>query len=359
MKRFWYIIIMVCMVFAISRSGEAYSQVQGVLCLSEDFTDTIFPGPGWVANSVTRVTSAGSFFSAPAAASYGSHTGSLTLPAVSNPCLLRFQLGRTTSTADKLMIVEISTDGGLTDFTPADTFSNDNTLSNAFTLCEVDLSPYANSDSVLIRLRKASSTTAVWRVDDIEVYSTTTLPVTLAGFRGLFIPGKGVLLQWQTASEENNSHFTIERSADGEHFVPAGRVEGAGNSTAFRSYQFIDEKPIIPVTYYRLAQTDYNGKVNLSHSVQVNAGSIRDRSPGIASLRCLPDGISVELENFRQGTASVKIVDAQGKLLHSEEIFVAGDQKMFIQRKLKPGIYVLAVSDKSLRITRKFSVGLF
>src|SRR5690606_15817603 len=47
------------------------------------------------------------------------------------------------------------------------------------------------------------------------------LPIELLRFDA--IPGKNdVKLEWKTATELNNSHFEIERSADGRNFQPIG-----------------------------------------------------------------------------------------------------------------------------------------
>src|SRR6185369_13902085 len=70
-----------------------------------------------------------------------------------------------------------------------------------------------------------------------------------------------VRLDWTTASEINNSYFTIERSLDGIAYEEIGRVEGAGNSTYDISYNYTDQSPSAHATiYYRLKQTDFDGK---------------------------------------------------------------------------------------------------
>jgi hypothetical protein len=228
MKRLIYCFLFFMLMFGFGSKGAG--QNGGVLFLYEDFSDTIFPKPDWIADAVTRVTTAGSFYSAPAAASYASHNGSLTLPEVSHPVMVRFQLGRTTSGSAKLMIVEVSTESVTGTYIPLDTFSNDNTNYNAFTACETDLTAFSGYTSVWIRFRKASSTTSPWRLDDIEVFNTYPLPVTLTAFSGEFAVGTGVRLRWTTATEEQNAYFDVQRSADGMAFSTIGKVPGGGNS---------------------------------------------------------------------------------------------------------------------------------
>lgn len=75
-------------------------------------------------------------------------------------------------------------------------------------------------------------------------------------------------LSWSTASEQNNSHFVIERSYDGLSFDAIGEVRGAGNSSSVLSYIFEDRDANAGLVYYRIKQVDYDGNFTYS-SVQV------------------------------------------------------------------------------------------
>ncbi len=87
----------------------------------------------------------------------------------------------------------------------------------------------------------------------------TPLPIELVDFRVEKTEDNTVKLIWQTASETNNSHFTIERSADGINIEDIAIVAGAGNSTGLLSYQYTDQKPLSGRSFYRLRQTDFDG----------------------------------------------------------------------------------------------------
>lgn len=87
------------------------------------------------------------------------------------------------------------------------------------------------------------------------------LPVTLLSFTAKREAANAVLVQWQTASESNNSHFTIERSGDGRNYTAIGQV-AAGPSTG-AGYSFIDGQPFAGNNYYRLRQHDRNGSQRL------------------------------------------------------------------------------------------------
>jgi hypothetical protein len=98
-----------------------------------------------------------------------------------------------------------------------------------------------------------------------SIYSYTSLPLTLLSFTSTLI-NKTVQLQWQTTSEINSSYFLIERSSDGINFSTIGKVSAAGNSNSLKQYSFVDLSPL-RVNYYRLKETDLDGKYTYSKIV--------------------------------------------------------------------------------------------
>ncbi len=92
---------------------------------------------------------------------------------------------------------------------------------------------------------------------------SSTLPVTFSKFSATSSKNTSIV-SFATASETNNAFFTIERSADGTSFDALGEIKGAGNSNTTLSYEFTDEKPFAGVNYYRIKQTDYDGKFSYS-----------------------------------------------------------------------------------------------
>ncbi len=79
-------------------------------------------------------------------------------------------------------------------------------------------------------------------------------------------------LTWQTASEDNVSHFVIEHSMDGNKWEPIGTEIAMGFSTELSSYSF-DITPSSGVNYYQLWEYDFNGKMELLKTVSVQCAS--------------------------------------------------------------------------------------
>jgi hypothetical protein len=71
------------------------------------------------------------------------------------------------------------------------------------------------------------------------------------------------MLKWATASEQNSSHFIVEKSTDGENWREIANKPSAGNSTEKLYYSFSDDINYLGLNYYRLVQYDIDGKFEL------------------------------------------------------------------------------------------------
>ncbi|MCB0781988.1 MAG: hypothetical protein KDC03_21085 [Flavobacteriales bacterium] len=100
-----------------------------------------------------------------------------------------------------------------------------------------------------------------WVVDDLQIEAdlATTLPVELVSFDAERGATSMVDLSWITASEDNCSHFTMERSLDKLEWSVAGTVIGAGNSQEEVEYKLVDFQAPQELVYYRLTQYDLDG----------------------------------------------------------------------------------------------------
>lgn len=95
------------------------------------------------------------------------------------------------------------------------------------------------------------------------------IPVKMIRFAAIKSNKAEVILWWQTASEENNQKFEIERSTDNKIFEKIASVRGNGTTMKESRYTFTDanvESEFIKsgVLYYRLKQIDFNGKYKYS-----------------------------------------------------------------------------------------------
>lgn len=93
------------------------------------------------------------------------------------------------------------------------------------------------------------------------------IPVELTAFFALKIEN-GILLKWTTATESNNSGFSIERSSDKLNFYEVAFVNGRGTTTELNDYEYFDAVSAAGKYYYRLKQIDFDGSFNYSNLIE-------------------------------------------------------------------------------------------
>lgn len=101
-----------------------------------------------------------------------------------------------------------------------------------------------------------------------SIDSSSPLPIELLSFTAKVL-NEMVQLNWSTASELNNDFFTIQRSGTGEKFEDVLQVKGKGTTNSQSNYVATDRDPLPGLSYYRLKQTDFDGKFTYSHVVAV------------------------------------------------------------------------------------------
>ncbi len=97
------------------------------------------------------------------------------------------------------------------------------------------------------------------------------LPIRFSSFDARKVD-EGVLLDWETALENESEGFFVQRSSDLKTweslaFIPSQAVAGGG-----AKYNFLDDKPPLGTVFYRLEQMDFSGKSTYSEVVSVSLG---------------------------------------------------------------------------------------
>lgn len=172
----------------------------------------------------------------------------------------------------------------------------------------------------------------------------STLPIELLFFKGIG-QGNNILLNWETVTETNNDYFTISRSTNAIDFKIIARVKGAGNSTTILSYNYIDQ--VMPdssnVFYYRLQQTDFNGKSAYSSTIPVYV--LKDKPPNVYYNH---NSEQLVISNFqKEGYFVVDIIDILGRSVFQKNIeAVKGNDTFSILIPLtEGGIFFAKISE--------------
>lgn len=104
------------------------------------------------------------------------------------------------------------------------------------------------------------------------VLDCLVLPVELKSSGANYNTDKDInKIIWKTSSEQNNDYFTVEYSSDEVGWMKIGETSGAGNTSYQQDYEFIHtnfRKGI--VNYYKISQTDFDGKTKEISVLSVN-----------------------------------------------------------------------------------------
>ena len=93
----------------------------------------------------------------------------------------------------------------------------------------------------------------------LVIDSDTHLPVELSTFEAI-AGNREVVLNWTTASEQNNAYFEIQRSTRSDGWITIAQVDGSGNSQTALDYTYTDRTVVNGIRYtYRLLSHDING----------------------------------------------------------------------------------------------------
>lgn len=206
-----------------------------------------------------------------------------------------------------------------------------------------------------------NSTTSKWEISfDVSGFSgffmqtsLNLLPVKLKNFTAR-AEGITAKLDWNTSSEQNSSHFNVERSLDGNSFVVAGKVNAAGNSSSNRVYAFADNLAKVPhtgVVYYRLNMIDKDGKAAYSEvksirPAKVQLGAALLQNPVNSEARVLYQAAASE-------TISIRVLDSRGQLLmqQQQQVSAGANQIRLATASLAKGIYIIEVNSNGERST--------
>jgi hypothetical protein len=140
------------------------------------------------------------------------------------------------------------------------------------------------------------------------------LPIKLLAFTGR-VSGSNNVLDWKTASEQNSSHFIVERSTDGENFEMVGRVLAAGNSATILNYTFTDKAFTALLNYYRLRMTDKDGSYEYSKIIALERKPNKDGGYLQVTPNPANDAITINYQNIADNVRNMKLINELGQVL--------------------------------------------
>jgi hypothetical protein len=331
MKKFFTLINLVILIsFSLSTNLSAACDV-----LTEGFNGGVTAPSGWTFTNIatgSTYTSAGNFGLSSPSLKLDATGDRIQTPSMAGAKSVTFWIKGQGTDATSALLVEESSDG-VTWLTVANIAS----LPTTATTKSYNL---ATAPTILrFTYTKSAGNLAF---DDVCV-SSSVLNAELVYFKSQSDKNQNKLF-WQTATEQNVSHFEIQRSANGQSsWQTIGSIKAAGNSQTTKDYQFVDEAPH-SINYFRLRSVDLDGKESFSNVVSVisDKGGKVKAYPTVATDKLMVTTENSDLETYQ-------IFNLLGQIVQTGQL---NGQKELIINTLPNGTYFLRVGMEQLKFIK-------
>ena len=184
-----------------------------------------------------------------------------------------------------------------------------------------------------------------------ESLNGNPLPIELLSFTTT-AKGEHVQLNWATATEINNDYFNIERSIDAVNWETIAQINGAGNSTSLLNYKTVDYNPYSGLSYYRLKQTDFDGKYSFSNIKSIN---LDENSETLIRIFPNPFTDQITIIGNAFGLSEFLIYNIIGQdVTNLTALKNNTGQTMVVDlSNLETGIYFVKVNSKTIKVYKK------
>ena len=179
---------------------------------------------------------------------------------------------------------------------------------------------------------------------------TNPLPIQLISFTAE-CNNSAALVQWATASENNNNYFTVEKTQDGTNYQTVATVKGNGTTNATHYYSVTDYEPFTGTSYYRLSQTDIDGHVTYFNQTDFHA--CQDVK-NILAYSNGSDNITVRINSAINDVYAIEIINSVGQtILNLNQAVSVGLNQFDFPVATTSGVYFIRVSSPSKTYTNK------
>ncbi len=269
---------------------------------------------------------------------------------VNNNKYLGFGGGNNSNAGTKLKVINVATSG-----TPT-TFGIDSLGATSFYTTNAN-----GTGDVAFKINPMDSSFTAFYVstnNGIEATKSISwaLPVTFTSLK-LIIQNKAAVLSWSTSTELNNKGFGIEKSIDGKNFSEIAFVSTKavnGNSNIETNYNFTDNNLLFGKSYYRLKQTDKDGKITYT---EVKVLLYETRTAFNISLINNPIKAQIifNVKSNKSTTLQLTISNTSGAILVNKIFNVSEGENNIVlpSNNLPTGIYfATAISDNQKKVIK-------
>ncbi|PSK93437.1 LamG-like jellyroll fold domain-containing protein [Taibaiella chishuiensis] len=183
------------------------------------------------------------------------------------------------------------------------------------------------------------------------------LPLTWGYVRAAVRDAASNIVEWQTLQEQQVKQFEIERAENGRDFSLVGQVAAAGNSGKPLAYSYVDAaiRTSVPAYYYRVRQTDIDGRFSYSPVVRVSRKEQEQFNIGLAPNPGASELMTISLKDGTEGLYALQLSDVAGKTVWYGELQLSSKPVRFLPTLAK-GVYFLTAQNQGRTETRKIVV---
>ena len=186
-------------------------------------------------------------------------------------------------------------------------------------------------------------------IDMGAIEFAAVLPVKISTFNAKLANGR-TQLNWTVGTEDNVTHYEVERSNNGVDFTKIAVV----TATKANKYTTLDGAPQIGLNYYRLKTIDNDGKFSFYGSIQ----SVKVNALANAGVKVYPNPIkgnkvSVSMNGHAAGTYHYKLVNGSGAIAQQGPLVYDGNTDISLTINVPAGLYVLQLNNGSVTIQTK------
>jgi hypothetical protein len=181
------------------------------------------------------------------------------------------------------------------------------------------------------------------------------IPVELTAFT-VNVTGNNVKLNWNTATELNNSGFDIERKSANEQFEKIGYVAGFGTTSEPKAYSFTDAKVAVGNFTYRLKQVDFDGSYEYSNEINVDVTGPAQYSLDQNYPNPFNPSTLIKYSVAQDGFVNVSIFNLLGEkvaTLVNSNIKAGSYEINFNASQLSSGVYFYSIEASDFKAVRK------
>jgi hypothetical protein len=185
------------------------------------------------------------------------------------------------------------------------------------------------------------------------------LPISLLEFKGA-CESDEVKLHWTTGSEQGNDFFTVLRSRDGFSYEAIGTLPGSGTVSTPVAYNFDDKFAPQGLNYYKLRQTDYDGKTSEFGPIVVESCQPLTHFD-VTVIPNTPNSTDVVLSLIEPGKYRFVLYTLEGKPVYTavRTFETSGMNVTTLDHgTLSSAVYILRIEGNSDAVSKKVLLGL-